>query len=230
MKRILFVLTCLCACFPLGAQQDSHSQHALSSFQPDMSVSEYRRMKFAKVWEDFPKFEIRLGYSGFPITDIINYAFDEFGEAFGPGNGRPDGLEGIYAPYEGDAYMTGNIGAEFSWHIEKWFTLAGGLYFNALWSTMVDPSDGHAVERKGGVTVSFTPVARFYWANFEKCRLYSSVGLGLSGSFYGDSSYMIPAFQLSPFGITAGRKVFFFAEYSVGTVCLGAQAGIGYRF
>ena len=223
MKKYLVLLIAMCAYFPLSAQE-AFPEVA------DLSVSEYRRMKFERIWGGFPKFEIRAGYSGFPIADILYYGFSEFEHIFDPDHMRPEGLEGIYAPCEGATFMTGNISAEFSWHVKKWFTLAGGMYFNSLWSTMIDPSDGSVVSRTSGVTASFLPVARFYWANFEKCRLYSGIGLGVMASGYKDIGYVIPAFQLSAIGITAGSKLFFHAEYSIGTICLGAQAGIGYRF
>lgn len=222
MKRILILFISLFAAFPLCAQQ---------TLPPDlmsMSVAEFRRMKAEQMWQDYPKFEVRVGYSGFPIADIISYGLGNNGEiAIFPDRNE---LEDMYAPAEGASYMTGNINAEFSWHIKRWFTLAGGLYFNGMYGSTIDPATSEVISRDRGVTFSFIPTARFYWFNSEKCRLYSSVGLGFMTSGYRDDRYAIPAFQFSPFGVTAGKKVFFFAEYSMGTTYFGGQIGLGYRF
>lgn len=222
MKRILILLISLLAAFPLCAQQ---------TFSPDLmslSVAEFRRMKAEQLWQEFPKFEVRVGYSGFPIADMISYGWDSDWEIIPP-NLRNE-LEDMYSPAEGASYMTGNFNAEFSWHIKRWFTLAGGLYFNGMYGSTIDPATAEVISRDRGVTFSFIPTARFYWLNSEKCRLYSSVGLGFMAGGFRDDRYAIPAFQFSPFGVTAGRKVFFFAEYSMGTTYFGGQIGLGYRF
>lgn len=228
MKRFLILVFLLVVTVPLYADKEQFMGHSDQSVaMPNVSVSEYRRAKFDQIWKDFPRFEVRFGYSGFPIADLLSHGLSGM---FSPDRVHQGGLEGIYAPYEGPEYMTGNIGAEFSWHIKKWFSLAGGMYFNGFYGSMVDPSTGNKISRKSGLTFSFVPTARFYWANFEKCRLYSSIGAGVMASGYDNLNFVIPAFQLSPIGVTAGKKVFFHAEYSIGTVYLGAQAGIGYRF
>lgn len=222
MKRILSLLISLVAAFPLCAQQ---------TLPPDlmsMSVAEFRRMKAEQLWLVYPKFEVRVGYSGFPIADIISYGLGNDGGIGIFHNGND--LEDMYAHAEGASYMTGNFNAEFSWHIKRWFTLAGGFYFNGMYGSMIDPATSEVISRDKGVTFSFIPTARFYWLNSDKCRLYSSVGLGFMTGSYRKDRYTIPAFQFSPFGVTAGKKVFFFAEYSMGTTYFGGQIGLGYRF
>jgi hypothetical protein len=159
---------------------------------------------------------------------MISYGWDSDWEILPPS--LRNELEDMYAPAEGASYMTGNINAEFSWHIKRWFTLAGGLYFNGMYGSTIDPATAEVISRDRGVTFSFIPTARFYWLNSEKCRLYSSVGLGVMAGGFRDDRYVIPAFQFSPFGVTAGRKVFFFAEYSMGMTYFGGQIGLGYRF
>ena len=214
----------LFAAFPLSAQQ---------TLPPDlmsMSVADFRRMKVEQLWRDYPKFEVRVGYSGFPIADLITFGLYGWDSVHvWPSNQRNE-LEIMYAPAEGASYMTGNFNAEFSWHIKRWFTLAGGLYFNGMYGSTIDPASAEVISRESGVTFSFIPTARFYWFNSERCRLYSSVGLGVMAGGFRDYNYVIPAFQFSPFGVTAGKKVFFFAEYSMGTTYFGGQIGLGYRF
>ena len=55
-------------------------------------------------------------------------------------------------------------------------------------------------------------------------------GLGYSfGTSYGDS-VLFPSVQLTPIGVTAGKKVFGFFEIGVGTLYIGCMAGAGFRF
>ena len=56
MQRILILLISLLAPFPLGAQQ------TLSPDLMSLSVAEFRRLKAEQLWQEFPKFEVRVGY------------------------------------------------------------------------------------------------------------------------------------------------------------------------
>ena len=81
-----------------------------------------------------------------------------------------------------------------------------------------------------GAAVTLLPQAQFNWLNTKNVRLYSSAGLGLAFGGYDKEFQLYPAAQLSPLGITAGQKVFFFAEQSFGTAYFGGKLGVGYRF
>lgn len=223
MKRFLILFLCAFAAFPLFAQQGGDSY-----VLPSVAINQYRKMQKEKMWAEFPKLELRVGYSGFPFVDVLNYGLEGMDWPKFKDMGR---LENMYAPAEGATYLTGNFSGEFSWHVNRWFTLAAGFYFNGIYGSTIDPATGNLLSRDRGVTVSFLPTARFNWANFKNCRLYSAVSLGVSGSFgFKDFSYLVPGIQFTSFGITAGNKVFFYAEQSLGTVYFGGQAGIGFRF
>lgn len=228
MKKLRSIILSLLAALPVCAQQQTDSFSELTS----MSVKEYKNAKKERIWQSYPKMEVRVGYSAFPLVDMLIFGLNEVGPIIEPKPENGAGLlEDMYTPYEGAVYMTGPVSVEFSYHLEKWFSIAGGLYFNGIYSSMIDPVTDQKVSRKSGLSLTVLPVARFYWANFEKCRLYSSVGLGVTSAGYEDMTYVIPAFQLSPFGVTAGKKVFFYAEaYSFGTQYIGGQLGVGYRF
>lgn len=224
MKRFLILFLCAFAAFPLSAQQNVGADEVL----PSVAINQYRKMQKEKMWAEFPKFELRVGYSGFPFVDVLYYGLGGIDWPRFEDVGR---LEGMYAPDEGATYLTGNFCGEFSWHVSRWFTLAAGFYFNGIYGSTVDPATGNLLSRDRGLTFSFLPTARFHWANFKNCRLYSGVSLGFSGSCgFKDMSYLVPGIQITPFGITAGNKVFFYAEQSLGSVYLGGQIGIGYRF
>lgn len=194
----------------------------------EIKMADIQREK--SFWENWPyKFEVRAGWGGMSIMDDYNYLHDD-SLIYGPGYDRPDGLEGLYAPQKGNTYMTGQIFGEFSWHIKRRLSLAGGIYVNGMYGTYVDPDNGQVIRPRRGVSVIMIPSVRLYWSNYEKVRFYSEFGLGVNVSAFDGEKNVIPAVHSTPVGMTAGRKVFFFAEYSVGTVCLGGKIGLGYRF
>lgn len=230
-KFLLLLILCFSASLPLCAQ-------GLSEGTKTMTVNDFERMtprqfaryKFNKSWPSYPKFEVRVGFAGAPVLDMLNLGSPERYDDWGASWSDVFDLDEIYAPQKGSTYMTGNFMAEFSWHARKWFTLAGSLYMNGIYGSTFDPSTSESIKRDRGISISLLPVARFYWMNYSKCRLYSSVALGVNFVTYENQTSVLPTFQYTPIGITAGRKVFFFAEYSFGFTNLGGQAGIGYRF
>ena len=93
--------------------------------------------------------EVRAGYSAFPLVEMLVFSLNEVGPIFKPiGSENQNSLDNLYAPYEGAVYMTGPVNVEFSWHLEKWFSIAGGLYFNGIYSSMIDPVTDKKISRK----------------------------------------------------------------------------------
>lgn len=213
MKRLLFSLLTLIV--------------SLSAFAQDMSNE--REEKFR---EKFPyKYEVRLGWSGYPILEANNF----------PNRGRSYyedidigynkyALNDLYGTYQGAEYMTGLISGEFSIHFRRWFTLAVEAGFNGMWGYVYHKTDGSLARKTSGVSFTVLPHARFYWLNCKNIRFYSGVGLGVGLGQYDKDFAAYPAFQLSPVGFTAGREFFFFGETSLGTAYLGGKFGVGYRF
>ena len=76
--------------------------------------------------------------------------------------------------------------------------------------------------------------ARFSWLNRKLVRLYSSVGAGLAVSLMDVSYREYPetylSLQVTPVGISVGKKLFGFFELGVGTIYVGGCFGLGYRF
>ena len=229
MRKFLLLLAGFFAYLTLNAQTGSDRTLTVEDFER-MSVKEFNKYKFDKAWPEFPAFEVRLGFAGAPVLDMLNFGAVKHAVDRGPSWSDVFSLDALYAPQQGDTYMTGNIMGEFSWHVKKWFTLAGALYVNGFYGSTVNPDTGDVLSRNRGVSIALLPVARFYWKNFERCRLYSSVGLGVNFASYKGDTSVLPTFQFSPIGFTAGRKFFVFAEYTFGFTNLGGQAGIGYRF
>jgi len=223
MKKFLMSLFLLICAFPHLMSQSRIDDRLLES-----RIADLQREK--DFWENWLyKFEVRAGWGGMAIMEDMLYLHDDY-LIYGPGYGRPDGLEGLYAPQKGNTYMTNQIFGEFSWHIKRRLSLAGGIYVNGLCGKYVDPDNGQVIRPRRGVSVSILPSARIYWSNHNKVRLYSEVGLGVSIMAFDGETDILPTIQATAFGITVGREVFLFAEYSVGTVCLGGKVGLGYRF
>ena len=221
MKRLLIL------CAGLFLAVSAHAQMTDEDYE-GMTPRQFRLYKFDRNWEDFPKFEVRAGYSGIPVMDLLNFGVIMDHDILPPDFGSR--LDQIYQPKEGSTYMTGNFLAEFSWHMRKRFTLTGALFVNGIYSSLIDPDINEAIGHDRGVSLTFIPQARFYWANGERFRLYSSVGVGVNYATFRGETSVLPTIQLNPIGVTAGRKVFFFAEYNWGFTTFGGQAGIGYRF
>ena len=187
----------------------------------------------ARFKENFPfKYEVSLGWSGYPILDDYMW---------GGGWGcqacqdmaalhQTNNLAHLYRTVNAGEYMTGLISGEFSVHFKRWFTLSVEAGVNGIWGSWINKLNGEVVKKRHGAVVSLIPDAQFNWLNRKNIRLYSSVGAGLSVGAYDGDVKAYPTGQLTPIGITAGRKIFFFAEQSIGSAYMGGKAGVGYRF
>lgn len=215
MKRII-----LCALAVLLAMQ--------------AEAQDWRELRKQEFLDNFPyKYEVRLGWSGYPILEAANFP-NGGGSPFMKYDVDPyynyASLNNMYGTYQGPEYMTGLISGEFSIHFRRWFTLAVEAGFNGMWGRVYDKSDGSFVRNTSGISFSLMPHARFYWANAKNVRFYSGIGLGLGLGQYDKYFEVYPAFQFSPIGFTAGRKIFAFGETSLGTAYFGGKFGVGYRF
>lgn len=215
MKRII-----LCALAVLLAMQ--------------AEAQDWRELRKQEFLDNFPyNYEVRLGWSGYPILEAANFP-NGGGSPFMKYDVDPyyyyASLNNMYGTYQGPEYMTGLISGEFSVHFRRWFTLAVEAGFNGMWGRVYDKSDGSFVRNTSGISFTLMPHARFYWANAKNVRFYSGIGLGLGLGQYDKYFEVYPAFQFSPIGFTAGRKIFAFGETSLGTAYFGGKFGIGYRF
>ena len=215
MKRII-----LCALAVLLAMQ--------------AEAQDWRELRKQEFLDNFPyKYEVRLGWSGYPILEAANFP-NGGGSPFMKYDVDPyynyASLNNMYGTYQGPEYMTGLISGEFSIHFRRWFTLAVEAGFNGMWGRVYDRSAGSFVRNTSGISFTLMPHARFYWANAKNVRFYSGIGLGLGLGQYDKYFEVYPAFQFSPKGFTAGRKIFAFGETSLGTAYFGGKFGIGYRF
>lgn len=215
MKRLLFILLSLAL-----------SQVALWG----QSVKEIKEWKFREL---FPyRYEVRVGWGGFAYQDQ-NYILDRNGYAPGetPYSERDRySLESMYGQEEGAMYMTHPIMGEFSLHVNRWFTFSTLVAFNGMWGSTYSQLGGQTISKKRGVSFALVPQARWYWSNKKYFRAYSSFGIGVAAGTYDGQPQCMPAVQFTALGLTVGRRVFGYFEYSVGSVYMGGSLGVGYRF
>lgn len=176
------------------------------------------------------KYELRIGWGTYPEVDVANFMDRSYYYADTGFNGNYPSLDSMYGEAEGACYMTGPITGEFSMHVNRWFTFSAIVSFNGMWGSSYSQIDGSVTSVKRGVSCVFLPQAKFYWSNKKNVRWYSAVGIGLQAGGYDGTAVCVPAGQVTLVGVTFGRKIFGFAEYTLGTMCMGAHAGIGYRF
>ncbi len=170
------------------------------------------------------RYEVRLGWGGYPLWDAVVYM------AYMSEPSCQTTMETVYGGYSGPVYVTGVISAEFSLILKKWFTLAFGLNFDAFYSSDFDSITHRRTGVERGAVVTLMPQARFTYFSRPMVKIYSSVGVGIAGGGFRGDSYLLPAVQLVPIGVTFGKDFFGFVEGGIGSLYVGCMAGIGYRF
>lgn len=124
----------------------------------------------------------------------------------------------------GTMYTMPLLSFSYEYYFKKWFSLSCNTSVGVLFRAAYQEGEDKPILSSGSAT-SLTVNARFTYLNSKWVRLYSSLGIGAAyvGGF-------APTFEVVPFGLTVGRKFFFFAEGGIGMEYWGANAGIGYRF
>lgn len=227
MKKILLIFLAIAAALPSYA----HSAGSPSDHDGDGCGYLDEGRKDMQDWagrvrnSDF-RYEVRVGYSGYPIFDsenMVTWPDDLYDYAGG------FSISSLYGEYSGPVYMTGLFSADFSFVIKRWFTMSVGLFCNGIWGNTMDGATG-AASRDSGLTVTLMPQARFTYFSREYVKLYSAVGLGIGYGQFRDQFMIYPSLHTVPFGVMAGGRVFGFAELHLGTLSIGVGAGIGVRF
>ena len=179
----------------------------------------------AQKTQDVPfRHEWRFGAAGIPILDnlMCSKGHDYYPEP-------QDDPDHLYEDYEGTRRMLGLLSAEYSINYRKRFTFAIGGYVSSVWNNVYDYQNN----RKGaqvGFCLSILPTARFRYVSRNHFSMYGSVAAGVMAGYFQKDFYAFPTFQLVPVGITAGRKVYGFAEFGIGLLYIGGSVGVGYRF
>lgn len=187
------------------------------------ALAEEQREETQKATEK--KFEVRLGISGYPLMPALEHKLGRTPKIYSYIPEKPE-LDELYKDRDGAHYTAGNIGAEFAWNAKRWLAVCGGVYVTPFWADMYDGKTQTRIGRKSGAGFSALASVRFNYFNRPYVHLYSAVGAG----FYADKETFSFQIQTVPFGVSFGGRVFGFAELGIGTLTMGGNIGIGYKF
>lgn len=172
-----------------------------------------------------PEHEFRISAGAFPF----------FSNDMGDWDYRYDVRTGLDASkrYRGSTYTTGAVTASYCYRYLRWLDFGISLSYTNEYYWMYSNIDNAGIKRHMAHFISIIPTARFTWFRRRSVRMYSACGLGvtfLTGDI--DKKYTSDSgvgLQLTYFGISAGKRVFGFAE--LGTGAHGTLiGGVGYRF
>lgn len=182
-----------------------------------------------------PDHEFRLGVGAYPlIYDISESKYPTYGF-------QSNDLSHTYDRnliYAGPEYVTGSLSLGYVYNIKRWLSAGATVSYYGRYRTYYDRITDARLGSHNMHNISITPTVRFTYLNRKYVSLYSSVGLGLgvctvSGNVEGvgrEATELFFTGHITPFGVSAGNKVFGFAE----VLGLGNQGafviGVGYKF
>lgn len=148
--------------------------------------------------------------------------------------GYPGSFPGERRYYSGPLRMSGAVSAVYTYRARRWLEVGGSVTYAGFYRNFMHASDRRVAFRQREHYLALMPVLRFSWFNSRTVRLYSTFQLGWQLGFEKYSSdrfdtFHYAAIQVTPLGISVGRRIFGYAEIGIGMrgVLVG---GIGYRF
>ena len=198
------------------------------------------------------KWDVRISVAGTPehatnlyvsghgwFYGIVDYYYVE------PRDYDTSMMSSLYGDYFGPTRTLGAISLGFDYAVCKWFSVSMDLAVTSFWRERFKAVGNTPAGTDGGAAFYLLPRAKFLYMNRRTVRLYGSAGGGVvfydgfdkltyryedsGGVHFVDNSIRACA-QLPPVGVEFGRKLFGFAELGVGSLYVGMQAGIGYKF
>lgn len=142
----------------------------------------------------------------------------------------------LFAPdYKlGPKYTTGSITASYYYRFKSWFWVGGNLSYTGFTQNYYDAFSIEHLGRNTNHVITLLPTVRFSYLNKQYVTLYSEIALGITYNYqrqYGKTveSQVLPAWQTTLIGVSAGKDLYGFAELGSGLRGI-AIIGIGYRF
>lgn len=246
MKKPTVIAAGIVALFALSFSDNAYAQSRTVVINsrdgvPEVYVDDFRYPPRHKERKPIPheRWAVRVGI-GMPSdinTDYFTYDSEYF-------NYTANSLSKYYGPYTGPLYSTGSLSVGGEYLIARWFAIGADLATDMLYCKMYDSLTGRNTDTHHGVSLSFTPMLRFYYLNRPKVRLYGSFGLGVVAYFgynltdgtqvkgntiYYSGDFVELSGQYIPIGVEFGRRVYGFAEAGVGTIYSGIRAGAGIK-
>lgn len=120
---------------------------------------------------------------------------------------------------------------EMKYTPEKWISigLMGGIHDHHPGSDMYYSKEQIS---EASTTYECNLMLTLYanWITREKIKIYSGIGYGTMGGYVYADGRPAHGFQITPIGVSFGKRLFGFAELGTGWMFFPARAGIGYRF
>lgn len=188
------------------------------------------------------RFEVDLFVGTAPTTFVQNAHFFDWGMKYYqpaeiiPASGT---LASIYEPkpvYKRytDAYATPYVGLRFGYRVKRWLKVGADLGWDRY--REVGHYSDETVKEDILHTVTFIPKVTFFFATSRYVSAYAGAGIGMAfqtGTPGFEPEGFRPvnfAWQLTPIGITVGRRIPGFTELTIGKDVIGIKFGVGYRF
>ncbi|MDR1652817.1 MAG: hypothetical protein LBS01_04085 [Prevotellaceae bacterium] len=183
--------------------------------------------------ESYKKHELNAAAGFLNDVQLLSLTGDLLGNAFTLGYGMQPGSYHFLSP-----------SIDYRYGFTGWFSLGGTFIFDTnsvlIYKNHTDPQTGRITPDKDGEFTEHTRYcytiateAVFKYMNKPMCRLYGFVGGGTTiftvPTFNVVKTNAIFNFQITPLGVSFGKKIAAFIEVGYGYKGL-VNAGISYRF
>lgn len=217
MKKVLLTLIILLSGFSLAAQDNKGYSYVRK--KPDF----------------IPEHDVRIGMGAYPLTfGLIGWGLSKY-TSLEPEYRTLSDRYNYNLIGRGPKYTFGALSAVYTYRPLRWFEFGLTVSYAGEYNTR-RYNDSKVVVSKDWIhDISVIPTFRFLYYSTDMVRLYSKIGIGLGFNIeYSDGRYLdtivAPAWELTLFGISVGRRIFGYAEVlSFGATGM-VSAGIGYRF
>ncbi|MCM1178014.1 MAG: outer membrane beta-barrel protein [Bacteroidales bacterium] len=200
-----------------------------------------REMRRTRPEYQLKRHEFALGGAFYPGRYAFGYDFDFIPMRFT--YLTPSGISDIYknsTTYNKER-VTNSWTASYTYNFTRLFALQIGLSYEGGWNECYQVKDDTMISSISSQYLTPMLTGRFTWLNRKYVRMYSSIGVGmavsLSSTHYVTDDNTVHerpdtyiSMQVTPVGISVGKKLFGFVEAGVGTIYFGGCFGIGYRF
>ncbi len=221
MKKLLSILLAVLLTAPLaGAQEDP--------------------LKLERPKTDYTgHWEIGTGISSLNYINLMFiYLLTDLGHALGSTpveDGRENDIEWGFP---------GNLNIHPRYYVNRWLSVGANLSLEYMsdktYHSETNKDTGETTKIYRGMhsmgVIALMPSVRFNYMTHPACTLYGEAQAGMAAYFFDKTcnadadNDLFFSFQVTPIGVTFGRKVFGFAEIGAGWQWIGGQLGIGYRF
>ena len=147
----------------------------------------------------------------------------------------PDNLQ---TNYLGNKIGTPSLNLSYSYQFKKWLSFGAVVNYIGLYQKSYNIQTDAVFSNIKEHFIGITPTVRFDWYRSNLIKLYSNIGIGVGLEIYKmnitDSEYnnndheFWPTIDLTPIGISVGKKFFVFGEMGLSTNGF-FKFGVGYR-